>query len=81
MRKAMETQAIGECFHGCFEFYQTFTSVTITLWKQGKNVFDFFYEMNAQKNLLSFQRVMVNGFQPVSVHGILFILYNCKIKL
>ena len=35
-RNAVETRAAGECFHSNFEFSQTFTSITITLWKQEK---------------------------------------------
>ena len=50
----MKTRAVGDSFHSCFEFSQTFTSVTITLRELGKNVFHFFYKINAQK---SFHRV------------------------
>ena len=31
----------GDFFHSCFEFSQTFTSVTITLWKLGRNYISF----------------------------------------
>jgi len=29
MRNVVGTQAVGECFHSFFEFFQTFTSVSI----------------------------------------------------
>ena len=37
-----ETRAAGECFHGFFEFSQTFTSVSVTRQKHGEHVFYFF---------------------------------------
>ena len=48
-RNAVETRAVGECFHSNFEFSQTFMSVTITLWKHRENVFYkiVFYEIKA----------------------------------
>ena len=66
------TVATCECFHGSFEFSQTFMSVTITLWKHRTR----FCETKAQSNFLCFHRVMVNGFEPIRAHiqcSILFI--------
>ena len=53
------------CFHSNCEFFQTFTSVAITLWKHRGNVFYCFYELKARRNFLCFHRVMVNGFEPI----------------
>ena len=48
-------ESLGEryfsCFHSCLEFSQTFTGVTITLWKLGKKVFHFFYKLYLLKRL------------------------------
>ena len=42
-----------------FEFSQTFTSITITIWKHREDVF-FFYEIKSRSNVLCFHRVECN---------------------
>ena len=71
----METQALGESFHSCVEFSQTFTSVTITLWKLGKRVCNnyFIYKRKAQE-ICCFHRVMVNDLKSIRM-GIVFCLF------
>ena len=64
-RNTVKTRAASECFHNNFEFFQTLTSVTITLCKHRENVFYCFYEIKARSNFLCFHRVMVNDFEPI----------------
>ena len=64
-RNAVEIRAAGECFHSNFEFSQIFTSVTIILWKQRKRFLLFLWLIKARSNFLSFDRVMVNVFEPI----------------
>ena len=48
-RNAVETRAAVECFHSFFEFFQTFTSVSITRQKHGEHDFYFFQKTPRRK--------------------------------
>ena len=65
-RKTVETRAESEFLHGCLEFSQTFTSVTITLWKLGKKVFN--------KRLETFL-LWTGGFQSISERVVFFFFF------
>ena len=67
----------GSRFHSNFEFSQTFTSVTITLWKHRENVFYCFYEIKARSDFLCFHRVVVNGFEPISARVVSCLFHKC----
>ena len=72
----MKTRVLDE-FHICLEFSKTFTSVAITLWKLGKNVFYFFYKLvKRSENFFCFHRVMVNGSQPISTRVVSYLCYG-----
>ena len=73
-RKAVETRAHGSCFHHCFEFSQSFTSVTITLWKLGKK-FQVLYNKHSE-NFRCLHRVTVISFQPISARIVSCLLYK-----
>ena len=49
MRKAVETRAVGDCFHSCFEFSQNFYECYHNFMETRKESLYFFYKMTAQK--------------------------------
>ena len=65
----------GVCFHSCFKFSQTFTSVTTPSWKLGKKVFFVLSNIHSE-NFLCLLRVTVNGSQPINVHTPACSFYN-----
>ena len=62
---AVGTRAAGECFHGFFEFSQTFTSVCMTRWKHGVHVFYFKKQRDEKKGnqLVNFDYQNVNSLR------------------
>ena len=61
----------GEGFHSNFSFSQTFTSVTITLWKHRKNVF--YCGFYGKYAIFYVSVVMINGFEPIRAR--LYLVY------